>query len=114
MLGVSRDQGVVFFLDLDHVLELGEALLELFLGWGVLTHVADQLHGVQAGLVVLVVQQRDDLVQLVEVIDLHLALLVLSKRCQSSCRGSSHFRNRICQHHGKWRDRVFFDGLLLS
>ena len=60
-----------------HLLELLEALLELLAGRRVLSTGCNQLHSVQSGLLVQIVQKLNDLIQLVEVVDLNLAFLEL-------------------------------------
>ena len=60
-----------------HLLELFQALLELLTSRRVLSAGCNQLHRVQPGLLIQVVQQLNDLIKLVEVVDLNLALLEL-------------------------------------
>lgn len=67
-----------------HLLQLLEALLELFSRGRVLCAGCNQLHRVQPRLLVQIVQQLNDLVKLVKVIDLNLALFELSERGQGS------------------------------
>ena len=62
LLGIFGDQWIVFFLLCNQFLKLWEALLELLFGWRVLTDGTDQLHGVQSGLIALVIEEGDDFV----------------------------------------------------
>ena len=67
-----------------HLLELLEALLKLLPSWWVLSNSCDQLHGVQLGLFVKVVEELNDLIEHVEIVDLNLAFLQLGQGGESS------------------------------
>jgi hypothetical protein len=82
-LGVFGDEGELFGLRLDHLLQFWEAFLKLLLRWRVLAYSADQLHGVEPCLIASVIEQSNNLVKLVQVIDLNLSLFLLGKRGQS-------------------------------
>jgi len=61
-----------------HVPQLAQALLELFAGRRILSYRSNQLHVVESGLLVQVIEQLNDLVKFVQVVDLNFALLELS------------------------------------
>lgn len=67
-------------------------------GWRVLAHSTDQLHGVETGLITLVVEKGNDLVQLVQVINLNLSLFLLGEGSKSSGGGSPNVGDRVCEH----------------
>jgi hypothetical protein len=76
---VLAHQGLCVLVLSVHIFELAQALLEFFAGRGVLCNSCNQLHIVQASLLVKVEEQLNDLVQLVQVVDLNFALLQLGQ-----------------------------------
>lgn len=83
-MGIFRDQWVVLLFLENQFLKLREALLELLFGWRILSDGVDQLNSVQSGLIALIVKESNDFVQFVQVINLNLALLLLSEGGESS------------------------------
>ena len=67
-------------------------------GWWILSNRTDQLYGVKPCLVTLVIEQSDDFVQFVKVVNLYLALFLLSKGSKSSSRSSSNIRDLVSEH----------------
>lgn len=87
-----------------HFLQLFEGLLELFACGRVLGAGSDELDGIEFRLIVQVVEQLDDVIQLVEIVDLDLALFQLGKRGQGSHGTGTNLVDLICKHVAKRRD----------
>lgn len=110
----SGEHRIGLFLIEDHVLESRQALLELGLSGRVLCDGIDQLHRVEFRLLGWIFQQHDDLIQLVQIVDLHLSLLHLSQRGQGTSGGRTHRADFVSQHLTKRLDAASLDAVVLA
>jgi hypothetical protein len=94
-VGVFGHEGLRLRVLLRHFFQLGQALFEFLARRWVLGHRRNQLHVVEARLLLQVVKQLNDQVELVEVVDLNFALLQLRERGQRSNRRGSHVGNGV-------------------
>ena len=113
-LRIFGHQRVFVFLLRHQLFQLGEALLEFLFGGRILAHCANQLDGVQSSLVTVIVEQLDDLIELVQIVNLHFSLLLLGEGGQRSGRSGPHLGNFVRKHDAKRFDGSSFDGLFLS
>ena len=49
----------------------------------------------------MIIEKIDDLIELVEVVDLHLAFFVLSEGGESTCGSGSHIGDLVSEHVAK-------------
>jgi len=55
LLSILGDQWLIFLLLSDHFFKLGQAFLKLLLGWRIFSNIANQLHSIEPGLIVMII-----------------------------------------------------------